>query len=99
MRCCAQLGATRLLRGRAQGGEDQKKECLILTNKAVMLFKTKDRENERSQTKPILAGGKLWRDGVNLSPAARKQEEPRNQNGAVVAAAPACSPPLIPLLI
>ena len=48
----------RLLRGRAKGGEDQKKECLILTNEAVMLLKTNDRENERSRTKPILVGGK-----------------------------------------
>jgi hypothetical protein len=48
----------RWLRGRAHGGGDQKKECLILTNKANMLLKTKDRENERSQTKPILSVGK-----------------------------------------
>ena len=41
--------------GRVQGGKDQKKECLNLTNKAVMLLKTKDRENEQSRTKPILA--------------------------------------------
>ena len=31
----------------------QKKECLFLTNIANMLLKTKDWENERSQTKPI----------------------------------------------
>ena len=31
----------------------RKKECLFLTNKAVMLLKRKDRENERSRTKPI----------------------------------------------
>ena len=36
----------------------KKKECLILTNEAVMLLKTNDRENERSRTKPILVGGK-----------------------------------------
>jgi hypothetical protein len=36
----------------------QKKECLILTNKAVMLLKTKDRENEQSRTNPIAAVGK-----------------------------------------
>jgi hypothetical protein len=34
-------------------GDDKKKECLFLTNKAVMLLKTKDRENEQSRTKPI----------------------------------------------
>ena len=35
-------------------GEDpRKKECLFLTNEAIMLLKTKDRQNERSQTKPI----------------------------------------------
>ena len=48
----------RWLRGRAHGGGDQKKECLILTNEAVMLLKKNDRENERSQTKPILSVGK-----------------------------------------
>ena len=31
-----------------------KKECLFLTNEATMLLITKDRKNERSQTKPIL---------------------------------------------
>ena len=31
----------------------RKKECLNLTNKATMLLKTKDRENEQSQTNPI----------------------------------------------
>ena len=31
----------------------EKKECLNLTNKATMLLKIKDRENEQSQTKPI----------------------------------------------
>ena len=31
----------------------EKKECLFLTNKAIMLLKTKGRENEQSQTKPI----------------------------------------------
>jgi hypothetical protein len=36
----------------------RKKECLILTNKAIMLLKTKDRENEQSQTKPIFSMGK-----------------------------------------
>jgi len=36
----------------------QKKECLFLTNEAVMLLKRKDRENERSRTKPIFADGK-----------------------------------------
>ena len=35
-----------------------KKECLNLTNEAIMLLKTKDRENERSQTNPILCGAK-----------------------------------------
>jgi hypothetical protein len=33
----------------------EKKECLFLTNEAIMLLKTKDRQNERSQTKPIKA--------------------------------------------
>ena len=43
----------------ARGGEkEEKKDCLILTNEAVRLLKTKDRQNERSRTKPILAGGK-----------------------------------------
>jgi hypothetical protein len=32
-----------------------KKECLFLTNEAIMLLKTKGRQNERSQTKPIKA--------------------------------------------
>ena len=37
----------------AHGGEAaEKKECLNLTNKAIMLLKTKGRENEQSQTKP-----------------------------------------------
>ena len=31
----------------------EKKECLFLTNKAIMLLKTKGRENEQSRTKPI----------------------------------------------
>ena len=39
----------------SHGGEAaEKKECLFLTNKANMLLKTKDRQNEQSQTKPIL---------------------------------------------
>jgi hypothetical protein len=38
---------------------DEKKECLILTNKATMLLKTKDRVYEQSQTKPISRVGKL----------------------------------------
>ena len=38
---------------RAHGGEAaEKKECLFLTNKANMLLKTKDRQNEQSQTQP-----------------------------------------------
>jgi len=36
-------------------GRPQKKECLIFTNKANMLLKTKDRVYEQSQTKPIEA--------------------------------------------
>jgi hypothetical protein len=36
-------------------GGGRKKECLFLTNEAIMLLKTKDRQNERSQTKPIKA--------------------------------------------
>ena len=40
---------------RAHGGEEaEKKECLFFTNEATMLLKTKDRQNEQSQTKPIL---------------------------------------------
>ena len=35
----------------------EKKECLILTNEATMLLKTKDRVYERSQTNPILCVG------------------------------------------
>ena len=35
------------------GTKFTKKECLFLTNKAIMLLKTKGRENEQSQTKPI----------------------------------------------
>ena len=42
--------------GRWRGG--RKKECLNLTNKAIMLLKTKGRQNEQSQTKPILPVGK-----------------------------------------
>ena len=34
----------------------EKKECLNSTNEAIMLLKTKDRKNERSQTKPIIRG-------------------------------------------
>jgi hypothetical protein len=41
------------------GRGPQKKECLISTNEAIMLLKTKDRQNERSQTKPISAGGEI----------------------------------------
>ena len=36
------------------GAAAEKKECLFLTNEAIMLLKTKDRQNERSRTKPIL---------------------------------------------
>jgi hypothetical protein len=36
----------------------EKKDCLFLTNEAVMLLKTKDRQNERSRTNPILLRGK-----------------------------------------
>ena len=44
-------------RRRQPGGRGaRKKECLNLTNKAIMLLKTKDRENEQSQTKPIIRG-------------------------------------------
>jgi hypothetical protein len=43
------------LPGLAEVPPAEKKECLILTNKATMLLKTKDRENEQSQTKPILS--------------------------------------------
>jgi len=59
----ARTSAEGFLRGRAEGGEHQKKECLFLTNEAVRLLKTKDRENERSRTKPILLMGKLCRSG------------------------------------
>jgi hypothetical protein len=31
----------------------RKKDCLNFTNEAIMLLKTKDRQNERSRTKPI----------------------------------------------
>jgi hypothetical protein len=48
----------RLLRRRAHGGEDQKKESLNLTNKAIMLLKTNDRPYEQSRTKPIVSEGK-----------------------------------------
>jgi hypothetical protein len=34
----------------------RKKECLNLTDKATMLLKTKDRQYEQSQTKPIWMG-------------------------------------------
>ena len=37
----------------AGGRGGAKKECLFLTNKATILLKIKDRENEQSQTKPI----------------------------------------------
>jgi len=43
------------------GVGNEKKECLFLTNEATMLLKTKDRENERSQTKPILPVRRLPR--------------------------------------
>ena len=33
----------------------EKKECLFLTNKAVMLLKAKDRQNEQSRTNPFSA--------------------------------------------
>jgi hypothetical protein len=49
-RPCYVRGGWPQLRERA-GAE--KKECLFLTNEAIMLLKTKDRQNERSQTKPI----------------------------------------------
>jgi hypothetical protein len=49
------------------GGEGQKKECLFLTNEAVILLKTKDRVYERSRTKPILEGGKIGVAGVARS--------------------------------
>ena len=40
------------------GAAASKKKDPNLTNKAIMLLKTKDRENERSQTNPILCGAK-----------------------------------------
>jgi len=40
------------LRG-GQWRRRRKKECLFFTNEAIMLLKTKGRQNERSQTKPI----------------------------------------------
>jgi len=40
------------------GGQSQKKECLNLTNKAVMLLKTKTRVYEQSRTKPIVTAEK-----------------------------------------
>ena len=47
------VGAIGTLVYTAHGGEAaEKKGCLFLTNKATMLLKTKDRENEQSQTKP-----------------------------------------------
>ena len=45
--------------GAHDGEATEKKECLILTNKATMLLKTKDRKNEQSQTKPNSVGGKI----------------------------------------
>ena len=38
------------------GAAPRKKMDPNLTNKAVMLLKTKDRENEQSRTKPISCG-------------------------------------------
>jgi hypothetical protein len=55
---CRSSRKARALRIREQAGT-AKKECLISTNEAIMLLKTKDRQNERSQTKPISAGGKI----------------------------------------
>ena len=49
----ARATAGRLCLGQCLG--PTKKECLFLTNEAVRLLKTKDRQNERSRTKPILA--------------------------------------------
>jgi hypothetical protein len=50
-RSSLKAGAPRLRAGAGAA----KKECLFLTNEAIMLLKTKDRQNERSQTKPIKA--------------------------------------------
>ena len=48
--CHVGWGALRL----REGAGAAKKECSFLTKKATMLLKTKGRENEQSQTKPIL---------------------------------------------
>ena len=57
----------------AHGREDRrKKECLNLTNKAIMLLKTKGRENEQSRTKPIKPKGvcrKVLQEWASPSPA------------------------------
>ena len=45
------------------GAARRKKDCLFLTNKAVMLLKKQDRENERSRTKPILSSPKYAAKG------------------------------------
>jgi hypothetical protein len=50
----------RLLKRRAQGGGDQKKECLILTNKAVMSLKPNDLVYEQSRTNPFKEEAQAW---------------------------------------
>jgi hypothetical protein len=46
-------GGKTMKQGVRGGPRTQEKECLFLTNKAVMLLKLKDRKNEQSRTKPI----------------------------------------------
>lgn len=52
--------STAILRGLTGGRPSgaQEKECLFLTNKAIILLKTKDQVYEQSQTKPFEGGGK-----------------------------------------
>ena len=60
----------------AQPSQDDirgKKECLNLTNKAIMLMKTKGWENEQSQTKPFEAGGKTPQDQAVISVRPREK--------------------------
>jgi len=53
-----------------------KKECLNLTNEPTMLLKTKDRENERSQTKPILSVENPCQDPVGDHRSPLQQKNP-----------------------
>ena len=63
LQAALQLART-VVRGSQGNQVRRKKECLNLTNEAVMLLKPKDRVYERSQTNPILCVGRPFALGA-----------------------------------